>query len=132
VIRNNFFATPPSFNGTTFAHPPVFANNVGEHADCVPGMTYSHNVLDREPCSDSDVSADVSKDYDASGRLTNARSRVIGAGDPRNSPARDRFRTLRDADPDAGPDEWTVELTSLVALGFEKTLRWIRSAWASG
>jgi hypothetical protein len=105
TIRNNAFQTEPSIDKPSYTNAR-FVGNVGAHGLCVSDLSYSHNVLSDARCGGGDKRAPrVLETFDDSWRLL-AGSPAIGAGDSGDAPARDRGGQPRDADPDAGPDEF--------------------------
>ena len=109
VFRNNTFQTEPAFNDTTLTNSRM-VGNLGPLGSCQDTMTYAHNVWTTLTCSPTDTMAPraMSDFVDPGVHDWHLRpgAAAIGRGDPTDHPAGDRDGRPRDADPDAGADEY--------------------------
>jgi hypothetical protein len=113
TVRNNTFELSANIDKTS-ASGSRWVGNLGDW-NCVPGVTYSHNVGMKCAASDKQVSpatssATVTAALGWLAPLTHdfhlgVASPAIGAGDPFDHPATDRDGNPRGAAPDAGAYE---------------------------
>jgi hypothetical protein len=104
TVVNNTFGSAV-VDGPGISGSGVWANNIGQTWNCVPGFTYSHNV-GGTVCAASDKSAAsygwVNSTSEPGDYHLTAGSPAIAAGDAAYAPATDRDGVTRTNPPDAG------------------------------